>query len=134
MRTTMSTRLDVSERARAHKDSAVEHTVKGEIEAAVKEYLAALELVPGDVYARQRAAELSARLGDKKRAIEHYLCLIGKYAVEGRLLKAIATCQLVLQLDPSHGETLTMLTDLYAERDNARSPVKIPSIMAPAIK
>ena len=125
---------DAAEKARAHKDRAVELTAKGRIDAAVKEYIAALELCPGDVYARQRAAELFGRLGDKARAIEHYLCLVGKYAVEGRLLKAIATCQLVLKLDPSHGETLTMLTDLYAERDHPRSPVKIPSIMTRAIK
>ncbi len=130
----MGPRLDVAEQARAHKDRAVELTAKGRIDEAVKEYLSALELAPGDVYARQRAAELFSRLGEKSRAIEHYLCLVGKYAVEGRLLKAIATCQLVLELDPSHGETLTMLTDLYAERDKPRSPVRIPSIMASAIK
>ena len=128
------TRSDIPEQARAHKDRAVELTAKGRLDAAVKEYLAALELVPSDVYARQRAAELFARLGDSARAIEHYLCLVGKYAVEGRLLKAIATCQLVLQLDPSHGETLTTLIDLYAERDKPRSPVRIPTPMAPAFR
>jgi cAMP-dependent protein kinase regulator len=125
---------DIAEQARARKDRAVELTARGKIDAAVKEYLAALELVPGDVYARQRAAELLARLGEKARAIEHYLCLLGKYAVEGRLLKAIATCKLVLQLDSSHGETLTILADLYAERDHPRAPVKIPKIMAPAFQ
>lgn len=125
---------DVAEQARTHKDRAVELTAKGRIDAAVQEYLAALELVPGDVYPRQRVAELFARLGDSARAIEHYLCLVGKYAVEGRLLKAIATCQLVLKLDPSHGETLTILTDLYAERDRPHAPVQIPKKMAPAFQ
>jgi tetratricopeptide (TPR) repeat protein len=110
-------RPDATEQARLRKGRAVELTARGKIDAAAKEYLAALELVPEDVYARERAAELFVRLGDKVRAIEQYLCLLGKYAVEGRLLKAIATCQLVLQIDPTHGETLTIMTELYAERD-----------------
>jgi cAMP-dependent protein kinase regulator len=125
---------DPAEQSRAHKDRAAELTAKGRLDAAVAEYLAVLELAPGDVYARQRVAELLGRRGEKARAIEQYLCLVGKFAVEGRLLKAIATCQLILQLDPAHGETLTMLTDLFAERDNPRSPVRIPSTMVPAIQ
>jgi hypothetical protein len=109
--------LDTAEQAYARKGRAGELTARGRIGAAANEYLAALELLPGDVYARQRAAELLARVGEKTRAIEQYLCLIGKYTVEGRLLKAIATCHLVLELDPAHAETLTMLADLRAAQD-----------------
>jgi cAMP-dependent protein kinase regulator len=115
--------LDIAERVQARKARAGELTAKGRIGAAAKEYLAVLELVPGDVYARQRAAELLVRAGEKGRAIEHYLCLVGKYAVEERFLKAIATCRLVLDLDPAHGETLSLLSDLRAARDaQARAP------------
>jgi len=125
---------DVAEQVREHKDRAALLTAQGRIESAIEEYLAALTLAPGDVFARQRAAELHARLGRAAAAIEHYLCLVGKYAVEGRLLKAIATCHAILQLDPGHAATLSTLTDLYAERDTPRSPVRIPSSMAPALK
>jgi cAMP-dependent protein kinase regulator len=127
-------KVDTADVARGHKDRAVELTARGRIGDAIVEYLSVLELVSGDVQARQRAAELFARQGDNARAIEHYLCLVGKYAVEGRLLKAIATCQLILQLDSSHGETLTMLTDLYAERDKPQSLVRIPEKMVPALQ
>jgi hypothetical protein len=110
-------RPDIAEQARVRKTRAVELTAQGKVALAAKEYLAALELEPGDVYARERAAELFVRLGDRVRAVEQYLCLLGKYAVEGRILKAIATCHLVLQIDPAHGETLTILNELCAARD-----------------
>jgi cAMP-dependent protein kinase regulator len=124
---------DVAEQVREHKDRAVELTASGRIEAALAEYLRALALLPGDVFARQRAAEILARLGRGGEAIDHYLGLVGKYAVEGRLLKAIATCHLILQLDPAHAATLTTLGDLYAERAAPRSPVRIPPGMAGAL-
>ncbi|HEY2512304.1 MAG TPA: cyclic nucleotide-binding domain-containing protein [Polyangiaceae bacterium] len=125
---------DLAEDLRVHKDRGAELTAQGKPEMALAEYLAALGLSASDILSRQRAAELLVRLGRPRDAIEHYLCLAGKYAVDGRLLKAIATCHQILQLDPSHAATLATLTDLYAERDTPRGPVRIPSDMAPAIK
>jgi CRP-like cAMP-binding protein len=127
---------DAVEQVRLHKDRAVELVARGHLDEAVAEYLAALEVAPADVFARQRAAEILARLGRNDEAVEQYLCLVGKYAAEGRLLRAIATCQLILQLDPTQAETLSVLSDLYAKRDSSAMPaaVRIPSAMAGALK
>src|SRR5262249_38302413 len=44
------------------------------------------------------------------------------YAKAGFLLKAIAVCKVVLQLDPKHTATQTMLASLYAQRDGRPAP------------
>jgi cAMP-dependent protein kinase regulator len=121
------------DRVREHKDRAVELAAQGKLAEAVEEYQEALRLAPGSVIARQRTAELLARLGKKAQAVEQYLCLVGKYASEGYLLKAIATCHLVLELDPLHAATQAILADLYARRDAPRAPVRIPSTMCAAL-
>jgi cAMP-dependent protein kinase regulator len=91
-----------------------------------------LDIAPGDVVARQHAAEIFARLGRSDRAIEHYQVLVGKYAAEGHLMRAIAVCQLILSLDPSHAETQATLADLFADRDSPYPPVQLPDAMTRA--
>ena len=104
---------DTAEKAEAQKGRARELTAKGRIGAAAREYLAVLELVPGDVYARQRAAELFARVGEKGRAIEHYLCLVGK--------KIFAYF-----LDNHHGDEMIVASVRGDRADNERLVKKDP--------
>jgi cAMP-dependent protein kinase regulator len=127
-------KTELAQQVRLHKDRASDLMSNGRVESAIGEYLEVLRLAPDDVFARQRAAELLARLGHRDRAIEHYRVLVGKFAADGRLMKAIANCQLILQLEPADKETLSTLSALYAERDTARSSVKMPAAMSAAIK
>jgi cAMP-dependent protein kinase regulator len=126
--------MDDRERVRIHKDRAAELTAEGRLEEAVVEHKAALAIAPGNVISRQRLAELYARLGRRTDAVEQYLCLVGKYASEGYLLKAIATCRLVLELDPAHAAAQSILSDLYAKRDAPAAPVRLPSSMSAAVR
>jgi cAMP-dependent protein kinase regulator len=106
-----------AERIRTLKEQASRLAAAGSPEAAVAAYLEVLDAAPGDVGARQSAAELLAQLGRTGRAIAHYQVLVGKYASEGHLLQAIAFCHAILELDPSHAETRATLDDLFARRD-----------------
>lgn len=104
-----------------------------EAETALRDALRAIASMPGDVKARESAADLYARLGRVAEAIAQYRHLIGKYAAEGRLLRAITLCHRILQLDGSHAETQGTLADLFAERDTPRELVTMPSGMAGAL-
>jgi cAMP-dependent protein kinase regulator len=115
-----------SDRVQSLRDQAHAHAAAGDLDAAVAEYLELLAVAPGDVLARQHAAELLATLGHTARAIEQYQVLVGKYAAEGHLMGAIAVCQLILSLDPSHEETQATLADLFTDRDSPHSPVRSP--------
>jgi cAMP-dependent protein kinase regulator len=121
-----------SDRIQSLRDEAHALAAAGELEAALAGYMDLLAIAPGDVLARQHAAELLARLGQTARAIEQYQVLVGKYASEGHLMRAIAACQLILGLDPSHEETQATLADLFADRDSPHSPAPVPESMTRA--
>jgi cAMP-dependent protein kinase regulator len=104
-----------------HEQRAAELAAAGKLQDAVEQYTAVLAVAPANVTARQRLAELLLKLGRKAHAVEQYLCLVGKYASEGQLLKAVATCHIVLQIDPGHSGTHAILADLYAQRDASRA-------------
>ena len=72
---------------------------------------------PDDVPLRQTVAELCAHLGDTARAIAHYRVVCDAYAFDGATRSyAIAVCQRILLLDPSHHATQQRLARLYAGR------------------
>jgi cAMP-dependent protein kinase regulator len=118
-----------SDRVQSLRDQAQAAAAAGELDTAVAGYLELLAIAPGDVLARQHAAELLARQGQTARAIEQYQVLVGKCAAEGHLMRAIAMCQTILGLDPSHEETQATLADLFSERDSPHSPSPVPESM-----
>jgi cAMP-dependent protein kinase regulator len=121
------------ERLRKLREEAVALAAAGKLDDAVAGYLAVLDISPGDVIARQQAAEIFAQLGQSDRAIEQYQVLVGKYAAEGHLMRAIAFCHLILALDPAHAETQATLADLFADRDSPPYPaVRLPDAMTRA--
>jgi cAMP-dependent protein kinase regulator len=125
----MSTHSHDGDRLRKLRDEAIALAAAGKLDDAVAGYLEVLDIAPGDVTARQHAAEILARLGRPDRAIEHYQVLVGKYAAEGHLIRAIAVCQAILSLDPSHAETQATLADLFADRDSPSPTVRLPDAM-----
>lgn len=105
----------------------------GVLDVASAAYLEIVRLSPDDLVARQRAAELLAKLGRAEKAIAHYRHLVGRFASDGQLLKAIAICKQILELDPAHEATQATLADLFAKHDSRPPPAVVPNTMAGAI-
>jgi len=70
---------------------------------------------------RQRAGEALRREGGVSAAIVELMAAAEGYAKGGFLLKAIAVCKVVLQVDPMHVATQAMLANFYALREGGRA-------------
>ncbi len=104
---------------RALKDKAAELAGKGKLQKAVQTYRTILESDRRDVGSRHKLGELLRKLGDDGAAIAEYRQVADAYARDGLLIKAVAVCKVVLEIDPSHQDTQRMLADLYARRQGA---------------
>jgi len=83
---------------------------------------------------RQRAGETLRKAGDTAAAVEQFMLAAEGYAKGGFLLKAIAVCKVVLQIDPKHTSTQAMLAELYSQRDGGgRAPQPTPSGSMPVV-
>ncbi len=115
------------------KDKAAELAAKGKLDRAAGLLREALEGDPRDVVTHQKLAEVLRRAGRIEEAIEEYRGVADRYAHDGLLIKAIAISKTILELDPDHVETQTVLADLYAMRASAegsRPPIR-PQHAAP---
>lgn len=127
--------MNAIERAREAKDDGAHLLERGKPEAALKEFLKAVELCPDDVAARKKAADILVKLGRKAQAVGHYQHLAGRYAADGQLAQAIAVSKMILQLDPRHTETQETLARLYSRKTGGGGTwlEKIPPNMAGAL-
>ena len=99
------------------KNKAAELAGKKKFKEALVKYARVLELDPEDLYARHKAADLLVAMGQKAKALEQLQRIAGRYALEGSLLKAIATLKIILkEVEPGHTETLETLAHLYARQ------------------
>jgi CRP-like cAMP-binding protein len=73
-----------------------------------------LEKRPLDLDARMRTARTHRLLKQNKQAISHYHAVARYLSLAGRPLQAVAVLKELLQLDPSHKDTLLFLAKLYA--------------------
>jgi len=104
------------EALREHKNKAAELFAHGHLEAALSAYQSISREAPEDLTSRQKVAELLQRLGRKKEAISNYEVLAGAWAQRGWLLRAIALCKVILQIEPGHDRTQRLLAELHARR------------------
>lgn len=111
---------------RALKDRAAELVAKGKLHKAAQTYRAILESDRRDVASRHKLGELLHKLGDDVGAVSEYRQVADAYARDGLLIKAVAVCKVVLEIDPGHQDTQRMLADLYARRLGA--PARASSI------
>ena len=120
--------------ARAHTDKAVALLKAGKLPHAAAEFEHASRLAPTDVTLRQRLGDVYLRLGLRTHAVHEFQQVAGRYAADGELLKAIAICKVILEIDPEHEETLHTLADLYAAQ-HERPPLaqKLPASMSGAV-
>jgi cAMP-dependent protein kinase regulator len=98
------------------KDKAAELAAKGKVEKAASVYREVVEADPKDVASRQKLAEVLRRAGAIAEAIEEYKLVADRFARDGLLIKSIAICKTILELDPQHMETQQALADLYSRR------------------
>jgi len=122
----------MTDRMRQRKDRAAELLASGEVEAALSEYQRLVEAVPEDLTSRRKVAELFQRLGRRKEALLTYEALADAWARRGWLLRAIALCKIILQIEPRHERTQRLLQELYSRRQTppplpAPAPASAPS-------
>ena len=125
----------MSEKIRKLKEDASRLIAKGKLEEACDCYEKVVKLDPRDLTARQKLAEIYGRLGRTERAVHVYQSVAGCYAADGLLLKAIAVCKIILQIDPAHTETQAILADLSTKRrgGGTQNVVEMPKAMSAAL-
>ena len=125
----------MSEKIRKLKEDAARLIAKGKLDEACDCYEKVVKSDPRDLTARQKLAEIYAKLGKTERAVHVYQSVAGSYAADGLLLKAIAVCKIILQIEPRHTETQTILADLSTKRRGGGSEnvVEMPKAMSEAL-
>lgn len=122
--------------SRTIKDEVALARDKGKLRQALKGYLELEQIEPDDGEWSRRAAEMYRRLNEDHMAITALERAVDKYVRAGFLVKAIAACKMILQIDPSHSEIRERLLALDVERTGVGGPVGIvaPQDIAPAAK
>ena len=127
--------MSTQEQVREHTERAVAALGRGALMEAADEFNKAIYLNPRDVVLRQRMGDLLARMGRTQPAVRQFQHVAGHYAAEGQLLKAIAICRVILEMDPAHQETQATIAELYAlQHESVPMIPKLPASMAGAIK
>jgi CRP-like cAMP-binding protein len=123
----------MAEDARKLKDGAAKLAAQGKLESAAALYRKILGKQRRDLASRQKLADVLRRKGDLGAAVVEYVEVADGYARDGLLLKAIAVCKVVLELDPGHLDTQRMLADLYARRrqEACASPRRLGTVPEP---
>ena len=80
------------------------------------------------------AANSRFNLFERERAIREYQHVAGRYAADGFLLKAMAICKVILNLDPQHTETQSTLAKLYATHRGESIETVLPASMSGALR
>ena len=104
------------------KDQATKAVEKKHYAKAAELYLQIAEIEAHDPDWHQRAGEAFRKVPDPAHAIRELERAAEGYAKGGFLLKAIAVCKVVLQIDPKHTTTQAMLAELYAKREGRPTP------------
>ncbi|MBM4282294.1 MAG: cyclic nucleotide-binding domain-containing protein [Deltaproteobacteria bacterium] len=128
----------MSEKVRKLKEEADRLIARGKFDEACACQEQLVRVDPRDLAARQKVAELYGRLGRTADAVRAYQSVAGSYAADGLLLKAIAVCKMILQLDPAHTETQSVLASLTSRRSSSipgtpKVVVEMPRSMSVAV-
>jgi len=119
------------EQVRERKARVARFLLEGKSGEALAELKKVLELAPEDLPARKRLADLTAKGGRTADAVAEYQRLVGRYAMDGQLVPAIAICTDILRLDPAHRETQETLALLYARKAGAAAPAHEDLVVLP---
>ena len=111
------------------KDAATKAIEKQKYDKAGEIYLEIAAREPDPDW-HQRAGDAFRRVDDP-RAIPELTAAADGYARGGFLLKAIAVCKVILQIDPKHTEVQARLAGLYSRRDGTPPPPPKPATLQP---
>src|SRR5262249_4838833 len=109
------------------KEEAQRAVEKGKWKKAAELYDGVARAQPEDTGALHRAGESFRKLGKPDEAVARFEREAALYARQGFLIKAIAVCKLILEIDPSPPKTQEPLAHLYAEQRAMAAPSKPPS-------
>lgn len=101
--------------------------------AHIEQLLERLDDKPGDLRARRQLADAFRNVRRDADAVAHYQALVGAFAAQGLLFKAISACKIILELMPEHEETTRTLADLYARRTSGKESTELSSDMSLAL-
>ena len=119
--------LAVSGDLRKLKDEAARAVEKGKWKKAAELYDEIARLAPEDTGALHRGGESYRKLGRVDDAVGRFEREAALYARQGFLIKSIAICKLILEIDPSHTKTQETLAHLYAQQKAEQAPSKPPA-------
>lgn len=94
---------------------------------------ATLDERPGDLRARRSLGDLYRAAGEIDEAVSQYQALVGAFAAQGLLFRAIAACKLVLELRPDDDDAARALADLYARRTAGKESAELPAALGAAL-
>ncbi|MCP4599975.1 MAG: cyclic nucleotide-binding domain-containing protein [Proteobacteria bacterium] len=98
------------------KDKAAKFIEKQKFSKALDIYDKLLQSEPNDVTLMLKVGELNRHLGHNESALEVYSQAAEHYAKDGMLLRGIAVCRVILDIDSYHTATQECLADLYTKK------------------
>ena len=101
------------------KDRAARYLEKQKFEKALEIYETLARQRPHDAGLLLKAGDINRLMGRNKRAIDAYVKAVDRFAVDGMLLKGIAVCKIILDIDPHHRAAETQLEKLYTSQYGA---------------
>lgn len=105
-----------TKQVRKLKDKAAAYVAKEKFKKAIKAYESILKLQPTEVTVMMKVGELLRRLGRNGDSVAAYSQAAEFYAKDGMLLRAIAVCKVILDIDPTHTATQNLLAVLYTKQ------------------
>src|SRR5437868_3275799 len=93
---------------------------RGDLEGALAAFQEAVKAAPNEPACRQKVAELLQKLGRTSEALAEYESAAELWAKTGSLLRAMALCKVILQLDPRHLRIPALLANLYTQHEAPR--------------
>src|SRR5262245_6284826 len=85
----------------------------GNWKKAYQGYLELEKLEPEEGIWSQKAGDMGRRLNQPKEAVAAYMRAVDRYAGVGALVKAIAVCKLILEIDPNHSAARDKLAAMH---------------------
>lgn len=116
-------------KVRKLKDKAASLVEREKFDRALRIYEELLQMCPKETPLMLKVGDINRRLGHNQAAVESYSRAASIFASDGMLLKGIAVCKIILDIDPHHTEMQQQLVDLYTSRYGA-VPVKRTPVTA----
>lgn len=116
------------------KDIATDHFRKGRFAKAADAYLALSKAEPQEPQHFIKLGDSYRRDGRKEQAVEAYRGAVNLYANRGVVIKAIAACKLILEIDATRKDAQEDLARLCAKRYVRRNDLEAPPGSNPSLE